>query len=253
LVSKINGYSFKKVFSPISKILVNWSDILEKRLERRYVSSAASKTDIDEAINLTVTDGIHSAGEIDILKSIIHFGDVSVKQIMKARVDVLALDFKTNYKKLLKVIVNSNYSRIPVYTEDLDHITGILYAKDLLGHLQEKDDFEWQKLLRTEMLYVPEAKKIDDLLKEFQARRIDDYNYLFEGKTLLNDACRVVGLDTNAFDEYRGDADSLAGLILEIRGRFPKKGMEILTDSCTFKVTAVNKKRIEQIQLTLVK
>ncbi len=287
----------KRIFSPISRILVNWSDGLEKRLERRYVTSAASKTDIDEAINLTVTDGIHSAGEIDILKSIIHFGDVSVKQIMKARVDVLALDFKTNYKKLLKVIVNSNYSRIPVYTEDLDHITGILYAKDLLGHLQEKDNFEWQKMLRTEMLYVPEAKKIDDLLKEFQARRmhmaivvdeyggtagivtledvmeeiigeirdefddhlqvdyekIDDYNYLFEGKTLLNDACRVVGLDTNAFDEYRGDADSLAGLILEIRGRFPKKGMEILTDSCTFKVTAVNKKRIEQVQLTLVK
>ena len=83
--------------------------------------------------------------------------------------------------------------------------------------------------------------------------KIDDYNYLFEGKTLLNDACRVVGLDTNAFDEYRGDADSLAGLILEIRGRFPKKGMEILTDSCTFKVTAVNKKRIEQVQLTLPK
>lgn len=285
----------RRVFSPISKVLVNWSDVLEKRLERRYVTSAASKTDIDEAINLTVTDGIHSAGEIDILKSIIHFGDVSVKQIMKARVDVLALDFNTNYKKLLKVIVNSSYSRIPVFTEDLDHITGILYAKDLLGHLQEKDDFEWQKLLRTEMLYVPEAKKIDDLLKEFQARRmhmaivvdeyggtagivtledvmeeiigeirdefddhqveyekIDDFNYLFDGKTLLNDACRVVGLETNAFDEYRGDADSLAGLILEIRGRFPKKGMEILTDSCTFKVTAVNKKRIEQVRLTLV-
>ena len=287
----------KKVFYPISNILVGWSDLLEKRLAKRTNSNAASKTDIDEAINLTVTGGINSEGEIDILKSIIHFGDVSVKQIMRARVDVVALDFKSNYQDILKLVNDSSYSRIPVYGEDLDNVIGLLYVKDLLGHLTEKPGFEWQKLLRTEILYVPESKKIDDLLKEFQEKRmhmaivvdeyggtagivtledileeiigdirdefddqlevdytkIDDFNYIFEGKTLLNDVCRVVGLDTNTFDEDRGDADSLGGLILEIRGRLPKKGTEIQTDYCKFKVVSVNKKRIEQIKITIPK
>jgi len=287
----------QKIFYPISKILVNWSDTLEKRLSRRNVSNSTSKTDIDEAINLTVKDGINAGGEIDILKSIIHFGDVSVKQIMRARVDVIAVDFQTNYKELLAIINSSNYSRIPAYEEDLDHIHGLLYAKDLLGHLNEAEDFEWPKLLRTEMIYVPESKKIDDLLKEFQEKRmhmaivvdeyggtagivtledimeeiigeirdefddqlevdyqrIDDYNYIFEGKTLLNDVCKVVGLDTSVFDEDRGDADSLAGLVLEKRGRLPKKGIEVQLDYCFLKIIAVSNKRVEQIQIILPK
>jgi len=214
---------------------------------------------------------------------------------MRARVDVVALDFKANYQDILKIVNESNFSRIPVYGEDLDHVIGLLYVKDLLGSLTEKSDFEWQKLLRTEILYVPEAKKIDDLLKEFQEKRmhiaivvdeyggtagivtledileeiigdirdefddqlevdyqkIDSFNYIFEGKTLLNDVCRVVGLETNTFDEDRGDADSLGGLILEIRGRLPKKGTEIQTTYCKFKVIAVNKKRIEQVKITI--
>ena len=287
----------QKIFYPISKILVNWSDTLEKRLSRRNVSNATSKTDLDEAINLTVTDGINAGGEIDILKSIIHFGDVSVKQIMRARVDVVAIDFQTNYKELLALVNASNYSRIPAYQEDLDHITGLLYAKDLLGHLNEPENFEWHQLLRTDMLYVPEAKKIDDLLKEFQEKRmhmaivvdefggtagivtledimeeiigeirdefddqlevdfqkIDDYNYIFEGKTLLNDVCKVVGFDANVFDEDRGDADSLAGLVLEKRGRLPKIGTEVHLEYCCLKSVAVSKKRIEQIQIVLPK
>ncbi len=283
--------------SPISNILVSWSDGLEKRLAKRTAAQSTSKTDVNEAINLTVYDGIDSEEDIDILKSIIHFGDVAVKQIMKARVDVIAVDTETSYKELMALIKASNYSRLPVYGEDLDHIKGLLYVKDLLGHLNEQEDFDWQRLLRTEILYVPEAKKIDDLLKKFQEKRmhmaivvdeyggtsgivtmedileeiigeirdefdddididyqkIDDYNYIFEGKTLLNDVCRVVGLDTNAFDETRGDADSLAGLILEMRGRLPRKGMEIPTDPCSFKIISVSKKRIEQVQLTLPK
>lgn len=287
----------KIVASPISNILVSWSDGLEKRLAKRTASNSASKTDINEAINLTVNDGVNSEEEIDILKSIIHFGDVAVKQIMKSRVDVVAIDTETSYKELMNIINNSKYSRLPVYGEDLDHIKGLLYVKDLLGHLNEQEDFDWQQLLRTEIIYVPEAKKIDDLLKKFQEKRmhmaivvdeyggtsgivtledileeiigeirdefdddididyqkIDDFNYVFEGKTLLNDVCRVVGLDTNAFDDTRGDADSLAGLILEMRGRLPRKGMEIVTDVCTFKIISVSKKRIEQVQLTLPK
>ena len=135
----------KVMVSPISSILVSWSDGLEKRLAKRNVANSASKTDVNEAINLTVNDGINSEGEIDILKSIIHFGDVAVKQIMRSRVDVIAVDTETSFKKLLHIIGESKYSRLPVYGEDLDHIVGLLYAKDLLGHLNEKENFQWQQ------------------------------------------------------------------------------------------------------------
>jgi gliding motility-associated protein GldE len=282
---------------PLSEILVSWTSILEKKLAHRTTNNLASKQEIGEAIDLTVKGDVNANEEIDILKSIITFGEVPVKQIMQPRVDVVAVDFQNSYKDLIKVLKESGFSRIPIYNEDFDHITGILYAKDLLGHLDEEDGFEWQALIRTEILYVPETKKIDDLLKEFQAKRlhmavvvdeyggtsgivtledimeeiigeirdefddeieldyqkIDDYNYIFEGKTLLNDVCRVIGVDTNTFDEIRGDADSLAGLILELLGRLPRKGMEIIHQNFTFKIVAVNKRRIEQIKLTIAK
>ena len=285
----------RSFFYPLSKILVNWTHALEKRLAHRTTNSLASKEEIGAAIDLTVKGEVDAHEEVDILKSIVNFGDVPVKQIMQPRVDVIAVDFQSSYKELIQVLKESGYSRIPVYNEDFDHITGILYAKDLLGHLEEAETFEWQELLRTEVLYVPESKKIDDLLKEFQAKRlhmaivvdeyggtsgivtledimeeiigeirdefddeieldyqkIDDYNYIFEGKTLLNDVCRVIGVDTNTFDDIRGDADSLAGLILELLGRFPRKGIELKQMGFTFKIIAVNKKRIEQIKITI--
>lgn len=284
-------------FYPLSKILVNWTHILEKKLAHRTSNNIASKAEIGEAIDLTVKGDLNAHEEVDILKSIVNFGDVPVKQIMQPRVDVIALDFQIRYTELVKTLKDSGYSRIPIYNEDLDHITGILYVKDLLGHLDEEDNFEWQKLLRPEILYVPESKKIDDLLKEFQAKRlhmaivvdeyggtsgivtledimeeiigeirdefddeveldyqkIDDYNYIFEGKTLLNDVCRVIGVDVNTFDETRGDADSIAGLILEFLGRLPRKGMEIKQQGFSFKILSVNKKRIEQVKITLEK
>ena len=287
----------RSFFYPLSQMLVNLTSIIEKKLAHRATNNLASKEEIGEAIDLTVKDGVNATEEVDILKSIVTFGDVSVKQIMQPRVDVIAVDFQSSYRELIKVLKDSGYSRIPVYNENFDHITGLLYAKDLLGHLDKKEDFEWQELLRTEVLYVPESKKIDDLLKEFQAKRlhlavvvdeyggtsgivtledimeeiigeirdefddeieleyqkIDDYNYIFEGKTLLNDVCRVIGWETNTFDEIRGDADSLAGLILELLGRLPRKGMELKQGNFTFKVIDVNKKRIKQVKLTLAK
>ncbi len=288
---------FERFFSPLSIMLVNLTSIIEKKLAHRTTNNLASKEEIGEAIDLTVKGGFNATEEVDILKSIVNFGDVAAKQIMQPRVDVMAVDFQSSYQELLKMVKKSGYSRIPVYNENFDHITGLLYVKDLLGHLEEENDFEWQQLLRTEILYIPESKKIDDLLKEFQAKRLhmavvvdeyggtsgivtledimeeiigeikdefddeieldyqklDDYNYIFEGKTLLNDVCRVIGLDTNTFDEVRGDADSLAGLILELLGRLPRKGREIKHERFTFKIVEVNKKRIKQIKITIAK
>lgn len=287
----------RSFFFPLSSVLVNWTNFLERRLAHRTTNNLTSKEDIGDAIDLTVKGDLSVGGEVDILKSIVTFGEVPVKQIMQPRVDVVAVDFQLNFKELIKLLKQSGYSRIPVYNEDFDHITGILYAKDLLGYLEEEDTFEWQQLIRTEVLYVPESKKIDDLLKEFQAKhlhmaivvdeyggtsgivtledimeeiigeirdefddemeldyqKIDEYNYIFEGKTLLNDVCRVIGVDTNTFDEARGDADSLAGLILEYLGRLPRKGLEIKQQNFTFKILAVNPKRIEQIKITIDK
>ncbi len=284
------------LFTPLSSLMVSGTKIIERRLERRTQNgSSASREDIDEAIDLTVKDQKHAKKDSDILKGIVKFGDVAVKQIMRSRVDVVAVDFRISYKELLKVIRDSGYSRIPVYDEDFDSVTGILYIKDLLSHLQEKDDFEWQELIRPNIFYVPEAKKIDDLLREFQQerlhmaivvdeyggsagivtledimeeiigeikdefdddieleyRKIDDFNYVFEGKTLLNDVCRVIGVDTNTFDAAKGDADSLAGLLLEIIGHIPKKGTSTEYEDYAFKVEAVSKRRIEEIKITL--
>lgn len=286
----------RSLSSPLSMPLVAGTNIIEKRLAKRTQNgNSTSREDIDEAIDLTVKDQKHAKEDSDILKGIIKFGDVSAKQIMRSRVDVMAIDFKATYQELLDMIRTSGYSRIPVYNEDFDHVTGILYAKDLLGHLRKTNDFEWQALIRPNIFYIPEAKKIDDLLREFQKqrlhmaivvdeyggssgivtledimeeiigdirdefddeveveyRKIDDFNYIFEGKTLLNDVCRVIGLDTSSFDEVKGDADSFAGLLLEIKGHIPKKGTEIIFPPYRFKVEAVNKRRIEEIRITL--
>jgi len=286
------------VFYPVSRLLVKGSSLIEKRLETRtHPANIASREDFGEAIELTVRNGQNAPEEIDILKSIVKFGDVTVKQIMRSRVDVVAVDEKIGYRELLGVVKESGYSRIPVFREDFDHVIGILYVKDLLGNLDESDDFRWQELLRPNVLFVPEAKHINDMLKEFQSSRmhmaivvdeyggtsglvtledileevigeirdefdddvevqykqLDPWNFLFEGKTLLNDVCRVIGIETSTFDKVKGDADSLAGLILETSGQLPKKGTEFHIRGYTFKITAVSKRRIEEIQVTLPK
>lgn len=287
-----------RVLGPLSNALVNTTRIIEQRLASKATAgSLASREDIDEAIELTVSQEKDAAQDVDILKSIVKFGEVTVKQIMSSRVDVVAVDFRVDYHELLRVVRESGYSRIPVYENDFDNVTGILYVKDLLGHLNEGREFEWQQLIRTDVYYVPEAKKINDLLKEFQQehlhlaivvdeyggssgivtledimeevigeikdefddevevvfKKIDDYNYLFEGKTLLNDVCRIVGIDTNTFDAIKGEADSMAGLILEITGHLPKADAEISYNQFRFKIVSVSRRRIEQILFTLPK
>lgn len=287
-----------RFFRPMSNILVRGTNIIERRFAgRAQAGNMTSREDIDQAIELTVKDDQYAEQEIDILKGIVKFGDVAVKQIMRSRVDVVALDFRINYEELLETVRESGYSRIPVYDEDFDSITGILYVKDLLPHLDKSDDFEWQELIDAKVMYVPESKKIDDLLTEFQQerlhmavvvdeyggssgivtledimeevigeirdefdddveleyRKLDDYNYLFEGKTLLNDVCRVIGVDTTTFDEVKGDADSVAGLLLEMIGYIPKIESEVTYNDFHFKIVAVDHRRIQQIHITLPK
>ena len=288
-------FILRRLFLPVSSLLVNTTNFLEKKLASAQGSSTTSRRDIDDAIDLTVSHEEDALQEIDILKSIVKFGDVSVKQIMRSRVDVLSVDFRMGYQELLKVVKASGYSRIPVYDEDFDHVTGILYVKELLGYIDEKENFEWQELIRPEILYVPETKKIDDLLKEFQKERmhmaivvdeyggtsgivtledimeeiigeiqdefdqgtevvykkIDNHTYLFEGKTLLNDVCRIIGIDTSTFDEVKGESDSVAGLILEILGEMPKPELEIPYNQFCFKIVSVSKRRIEQVLITV--
>lgn len=286
------------IFSPLSKILVHWTRLLEKRLAMSTkTGTSTSKQDIDDAIDLTVKLEKGNSQEIDILKRILKFSDVSAKQIMTSRVDVVAVDHKIEYKDLLRVARDSGYSRIPVYNNDFDNITGILYVKDVLGHLNENGTFEWQKLIRNNLLYVPEAKKINDLLKEFQTQhvhmaivvdeyggtsgivtledvmeeiigeirdefddeeeilyqKVDENTYLFEGKTLLKDLCRILEIDSNTFEKIKGSADSLAGLMLELFGQLPKKESEVTYGTFKFKITSVSNRRVEKVLVALSK
>jgi gliding motility-associated protein GldE len=284
-----------RMFRPINYFLVNWSNKLEHRFDANN-NSVTSKEDIDKAIELTVT-GVGAQRGVDMLKNIVTFGDVPVKQIMCSRVKMIGIESSVLFLDVMKVAREAGFSRYPIYDEDLDNIIGILYAKDLLEHLDKKDDFDWKTLLRGDVLYVPESKKIDDLLRQFQRERrhvaivvdeyggtsgmvtlediieevigeikdefddeteiefkkIDNFTYIFEGKTLLNDVCRVLKIETTFFEKIRGDADSIAGLMLEIIGYFPKKEAEITFRDYKFQVVAINKRRIEQVKVTLPK
>lgn len=286
------------VFLPISNILVKGSHRLERKLSSVAAGSGAtSKEEIDRAIDLTVIHEFDAATEKSMLKSIVKFGDVAVKQIMKARVDIIAVELESDFSEVMAVIRESGYSRIPVYQDDLDNIVGILYVKDLLGHFNAPKNFEWAELLRKNILYVPEAKKINEVLKDFRKERvhmalvvdeyggtsglvtledileevigdikdefddeneisfekIDEYTYIFDGKTMINDMCRVLSLNKEIFDEIRGDADSVAGLFLEMYGQIPRPTVEIRYNQFLFHVVSVNKRRIEKLKICIIK
>jgi gliding motility-associated protein GldE len=234
------------------------------------------------------------SNDANILNGIMRFGDTNVKEIMKSRVDVVAVDVSTNFKDLVNVIIESGYSRLPVYSENFDDIIGILYIKDLLPSIyQHKEEYKWQNMIRP-AYYVPENKKINELLYGFQANKthmaiindeyggtygivtmedileeivgeikdeseeeeihyskIDDYNYLFDGKVLLNDFFKVVQIKDDLFDKDKGDADTLAGFILNLKGELPGKNEIITYHQFTFKIEAVDDRRIKQIKVTI--
>lgn len=282
------------ILSPFSNLLVLWGSKLESNyISRKSGLDDTSKEDLDKAISLTVAGDNEEA---DILRGIIKFGNVSAKQIMKSRVDVIAVEVSEKYHDILKVIKESGYSRIPVYLEVFDELVGILYVKDLLQYADKDNDFEWQTLVRKNILYVPESKKIDDLLKEFQQKKmhlgiiVDEFggsagivtledimeevigeikgefdteeevdyikishnNYIFDGKTLLSDVARIIEGEKASFDNYKQEADSLAGLVLVRLGKIPKKDREITIGQYRLKIVSVTKRRIEKIHLTIL-
>jgi putative hemolysin len=284
-------YLMMKLFKPLSYLLVFSTGIIDKRIKQ--TSPQISVDDLSHALDLTNATEI-TGNEKQILKGIVKFGNTDVKQIMKSRVSVSAFEYDTDFPTLIDKIVESGFSRIPVYKETFDNIVGILYIKDLLPYLNEKT-FEWQTLLRPSF-FVPENKKIDDLLKEFQHKKIhlavvvdeyggasgivtledimeeivgeisdefdeedlaysklDDRNYVFEGQTALNDLYRVLRIDGEIFEQEKGDADTIAGFILEKEGRIPQKGSEIKFHGFTFKIESVDSRRIKTVKVTIDK
>ena len=277
--------------SGLGKKLVKYSDKFEKALSNKN-GNAYSLEELDHAIDIT-TDNTASENEKNILKGIVKFGNITVKQVMKTRVDVHGVDEEIDFQALLSLVKELNYSRLPVYKEGLDHITGMIHTKDLLPYLDQPANFKWKQLLRPPF-FVHEQKMIEDLLKEFQLKRIhfavvvdefggtsgiitledileevigeikdefdeedsgykklDDNNYIFEGKLMINDVCKIMNIDLNTFDELRGESDSLAGLVLEIAGEIPQVNQVISTDEFEFTVLDVAKNRIVKVKLTI--
>jgi len=280
-------YILHHLFIPISALFFRSANAFEKTFFHR---SKISVNNLSNAIELA--SDTHTEEE-DILKGIVKFGNIYVRDILKPRIDVIAIDFRMTLKQVLAIVVESGYSRIPVYSENFDNIRGILYVKDLLPFIHEKDTFRWQSLIRPPY-FVPETKKVKELLTEFQGNKIhmavivDEYGgtlgivtledileeivgeitdesdedekkytqinentYIFDGKTLLNDFYKIIQSEQDIFDEIKGDADTLAGLILELKGAIPALNEQINYKQFTFKIEGVDARRIKQIRVII--
>ena len=195
----------------ITAVLVSWSDYFEKKLEKRRINDIATgKEELGDALNMTLEEDEH---QLDILKSFINFNEVTVKQIMNPRTDVVALDSNSDFREVLETIRESGYSRIPVYEDDFDNIIGILYVKDLLRHIEEKKNFDWLSLVRDNAYYIPESKKINELLKEFQEQKIhmaivvDEYGGSSGLVTMEDIMEEILGEILDEFDVENDESD----------------------------------------------
>jgi gliding motility-associated protein GldE len=278
-----------KLLSPISLPMRKVTIYLHNKLGKQKTNFSVDQ--LSQALELTDTDET-STEEQKILEGIVTFGNTDTKQVMSPRMDIFALEIDESFKTIYSKIVEKGYSRIPVYRDNIDHIEGVLFVKDLLRHI-DKEEFDWKTLIR-EPFFVPENKKIDNLLKDFQSMKshlaivvdeyggtsglvslediieeivgdisdefdgnnvnyskIDDKNYLFEGKINLKDFYRVTDVDEDLFEIKKGEAETLAGFILEVLGNFPKKDQKIEFENCTFTIEAVDKKRVKQIKVTI--
>ena len=279
------------LLSFLSIPLLKLTSLVENRLNKK--SSDISVEVLSQALELTST-GATTKEEKKILQGIVSFGNTETTQVMCPRMDIFALSNDEEYKSVIEKIIKTGHSRIPVYKENIDNIIGILYAKDLIPHIH-KETFNWIKIIR-EAFFVPENKKLDDLLKEFQEMKnhlaivvdeyggtsglislediieeivgdisdefdhidlsyskLDNYNYIFEGKTALKDFYKVLQIDESSFEEKKFEAETLAGFILEITGKFPRRNEKISFNEYQFKIESIDKKRIKQIKVTLPK
>ena len=280
----------RKFFWPLSTLLVKSTKMIDARMEKKRPN--LSMNELSHALELT-TENNSTEEDKNILRGIVRFGNIFAREIMRSRVDVVAVEISIPFSKLLKTILDAGYSRIPVYRDSFDNVEGLLYIKDLLPYLEKGDEFEWQKLLRP-CFFVPESKKINDLLKEFQEKKIhlavvvdeyggtsgivtledileeivgeindefdidegiysklDDTTYVFEGKTLLKDFCKITGVDFELFSEVKGESDTLAGLILEIKQELPFKGEKIHFRNFEFRVEGVDNRRIKRVRVEI--
>ena len=278
---------FRKLFYPFASIVMSSGKLTEKVVQ--FDNRVLSVDDLEQALELTDKEDIKE--EQRMLEGIVRFGDETAKEIMTSRQDVVALDYRATYQEVLQCIVDNNYSRIPVYQDNSDNIRGILYIKDLLPHLSKGGAFRWQSLIRPPY-FVPETKKIDDLLREFQENKVhiaivvdefggtsgivtledileeivgeindeydeDEKNYVrinsntfvFEGKTLLADFYKILKVDDDTFEEVEGDADTIAGLLLEIKGDFPKLHEKIVYENFTFEIMEMDERRIAKVKV----
>jgi putative hemolysin len=291
--SKFMAYPLKVldvIISPISLPMQKVTLGIHRKLGKQ--KSNLNVDYLSQALELA-SEGDTTQQEQEILLGIVSFGNTDTKQVMRPRIDIFALDQTTAYKKIISEIIINGYSRIPVYKDSIDDVVGVLYVKDLLPHLQ-KDHFDWTTLLRSPF-FVPENKKLDDLMVEFQEKKIhlaivvdeyggtsgvvslediieeivgdisdefddddliysklDAHNFVFEGKTTLKDFYRVIKLeDESVFENQKGEAETLAGFVLEISKSFPKINSKIIFKNYTFTIEAINKKRIKQLKVTL--
>jgi len=278
-----------KLLSPISVPMRNITILLEKKFSKQKTNFSVDQ--LSQALELTDQKET-TKDEQKILEGIVTFGNTDVKQVMSPRIDIFALEISESFKDIMPRIIEKGYSRIPVYKEGIDNIEGVLFIKDLIPYIDYKD-YEWQTLLR-EPFFVPENKKLDNLLKEFQGMenhlaivvdeyggtsglvsledileeivgyisdefddidisftKIDDKNYLFDGKVSLKDFYRIVKVDEDKFEEAKGEAETLAGFILEISGNFPRKNAKIVFDAYKFSIENIDKRRIKQVKVTL--
>lgn len=285
----VGGILFcRRVFWPLSTVLIKTGVVADKLLKKE--NHTLSVDELEQALELTDKSDIKE--EQNMLEGIVRFGDETAKEVMTSRQDVVDLSISSTYKEVIKCIVENNYSRIPVYQDSIDNIRGVLYIKDLLPHLGKPATFRWQSLIRPPY-FVPETKKIDDLLREFQDNKVhiaivvdefggtsgivtmedileeivgeinDEYDedekpyvrvnattYIFEGKTLLSDFCKLMKADADLFDDVEGDADTLAGLLLELKGEFPTPHEQFTHGGFTFEAVEMDERRIAKVKVT---
>lgn len=286
----VGGVLFcRKIFWPIESLLMSSGVAAGKIMKKE--KRQLSVDDLETALELTDKNDIKD--EQNILKGIIRFGDETAKEVMTPRQDIVDIDIRWNFTQVLNCIVENNFSRIPVFQSNDDNIRGILYIKDLLPYLDKPAQFRWQSLIRAPY-FVPETKKIDDLLREFQANKVhmaivadeyggtsglvtmedileeivgeinDEYDeevrpyskinyntYIFEGKTLLSDFCKILGVKDDEFDEVAGDADTVAGMLLEIKGDFLHLHERVDYKNYTFEIMEIQERRISKIKVTV--